>query len=165
MVRTVSVATSIENNVCRPFSDVAVLTKGLPADDDAIVDRLAERLERTLRVPRVDVVALSRAALPLRYRIIRDGTLIVSRDAARLERFIVESTLHYLDFAPLREQAFRIQQARFLRMVADPEIIHDRESRIREYTSDLRSFAQISEADFLANRSGNTQCCMRCSWR
>jgi uncharacterized protein YutE (UPF0331/DUF86 family) len=37
-------------------------------------------------------------------------------------------------------------------MVADPEIIRDRESRIREYTSDLRSFAQISEADFLGNR-------------
>jgi uncharacterized protein YutE (UPF0331/DUF86 family) len=37
-------------------------------------------------------------------------------------------------------------------MVADPEIIRDRESRIREYTSDLRSFAEISEADFLHNR-------------
>jgi hypothetical protein len=94
--------------------DVAVLTNGLPADDDAIVDRLADRLERTLRVPRVDVVALSRAALPLRYRVRRDGALIVSRDAARLERFIVESTLHYLDFAPLREHAFCIQRAAIL---------------------------------------------------
>lgn len=94
--------------------DVAVLTKGSPADDDAIVDRVADRLERTLRVPRVDVVALSRAALPLRYRVIRDGTLIVSRDAARLERFIVESTLYYLDFMPLREHAFRIQRAAIL---------------------------------------------------
>jgi uncharacterized protein YutE (UPF0331/DUF86 family) len=37
-------------------------------------------------------------------------------------------------------------------MVADPEIIRDRESRIREYTSDLRSFARISETDFLENR-------------
>jgi predicted nucleotidyltransferase len=94
--------------------DVAVLTNGSPADEDAIVDRVADRLERTLRVPRVDVVALSRAALPLRYRVIRDGTLIVSRDAARLERFSVESTLHYLDFAPIRERAFRIQRAAIL---------------------------------------------------
>jgi hypothetical protein len=46
--------------------------------------------------------------------VIRDGTLIVSRDAARLERFIVESTLQHLDFAPLREQAFRIQRAAIL---------------------------------------------------
>jgi uncharacterized protein YutE (UPF0331/DUF86 family) len=37
-------------------------------------------------------------------------------------------------------------------VVADPEIIRDRESRIREYTSDLRSFAHISETDFLENR-------------
>lgn len=94
--------------------DVAVLTNAAPADDDAIVDRVAARLEGTLRIPRVDVVALSRAAPPLCYRVIRDGTLIVSRDTARLERFIVESTLHYLDCAPLREQAFRIQRAAIL---------------------------------------------------
>ena len=94
--------------------DVAVLTTGSAADDEAIVDRVADRLERTLRVPRVDVVALTRAASPLRYRVIRDGVLIVSRDATRLERFIVESTLHYLDFAPLREHAFRIQRAAIL---------------------------------------------------
>jgi hypothetical protein len=91
-----------------------VLSTGSPAAADAIVGRVADRLERTLRVPRIDVVPLSRAALPLRYRVIRDGTLIVSRDAARLERFIVESTRHYLDVAPLREQAFRIQRAAIL---------------------------------------------------
>jgi hypothetical protein len=37
-------------------------------------------------------------------------------------------------------------------MVADPEVVRDRESRIREYTNDLRLFAQISEAGFLENR-------------
>jgi hypothetical protein len=37
-------------------------------------------------------------------------------------------------------------------MVADPEVVHDRQARIREYVRDLREFAQISEADFLANR-------------
>jgi uncharacterized protein YutE (UPF0331/DUF86 family) len=37
-------------------------------------------------------------------------------------------------------------------MVADPEIIRDRESRVRESTSDLRAFAQIAEAGFLENR-------------
>ena len=107
---------SAAHGTAGPLSDVdvAVLTTGPPADDDSIVDRIADRLERTLRVRRVDVVALTRAAVPLRYRVIRDGMLIVSRDAACLERFIVESTLQYLDFAPLREHAFRIQRAAIL---------------------------------------------------
>ena len=37
-------------------------------------------------------------------------------------------------------------------MVADIEIVRDRESRIRQYVSDLRQFAGISEAAFLENR-------------
>lgn len=37
-------------------------------------------------------------------------------------------------------------------MVADPEIVRDRESRIREYVKDLREFARISETAFLENR-------------
>jgi uncharacterized protein YutE (UPF0331/DUF86 family) len=37
-------------------------------------------------------------------------------------------------------------------MVADPEIIQDRQSRIREYVRDLRDFARITETEFLANR-------------
>lgn len=37
-------------------------------------------------------------------------------------------------------------------MVADAEIVRDRESRIRGYVRDLREFAQVSEAAFLENR-------------
>lgn len=37
-------------------------------------------------------------------------------------------------------------------MVADPEIVRDRESRIRRYVADLRDMATISEAGFLGNR-------------
>ena len=37
-------------------------------------------------------------------------------------------------------------------MVADPEIVRDRESRIRRYVADLREMAAISEAAFLENR-------------
>lgn len=37
-------------------------------------------------------------------------------------------------------------------MVADTEIVRDRESRIRTYVRDLREFARISEPEFLANR-------------
>ncbi|HEV8348088.1 MAG TPA: DUF86 domain-containing protein [Vicinamibacterales bacterium] len=37
-------------------------------------------------------------------------------------------------------------------MVADVEVVRDRESRIREYLRDLRNFADIREAAFLENR-------------
>ena len=37
-------------------------------------------------------------------------------------------------------------------MVADAEIVRDRESRLRQYVGDLRDMARISEAAFLENR-------------
>jgi uncharacterized protein YutE (UPF0331/DUF86 family) len=37
-------------------------------------------------------------------------------------------------------------------MVADVEVIRDRESRVRRVVADLRDFARISEAAFLENR-------------
>lgn len=37
-------------------------------------------------------------------------------------------------------------------MVADAEILHDRESRIRQYVADLREMSRLSEAAFLQNR-------------
>lgn len=37
-------------------------------------------------------------------------------------------------------------------MVADVEVVRDRESRIRAYAADLREFARTSESAFLENR-------------
>jgi len=37
-------------------------------------------------------------------------------------------------------------------MVADIEVVRDRENRIRRYVSDLRDMIRISEAEFLENR-------------
>ena len=37
-------------------------------------------------------------------------------------------------------------------MVADVEVVRDRESRIRAYVTDLREFARITEVAFLENR-------------
>jgi uncharacterized protein YutE (UPF0331/DUF86 family) len=37
-------------------------------------------------------------------------------------------------------------------MVADPEVVRDRESRIRRYVEDLRDFVDITPAQFLRNR-------------
>ncbi len=37
-------------------------------------------------------------------------------------------------------------------MVADVEVVRDREARVRRFVADLRDFAAISEAGFLENR-------------
>lgn len=106
---------SAARGVSGPLSDVDVAVLLRPqASDEGIFDRLADRLCQSLDVSRVDVVDLGTAPLPLRYRVIRDGMAVVSRSPAYLERFIVETTLHYLDFAPLRDRAFRLQRAAIL---------------------------------------------------
>jgi hypothetical protein len=37
-------------------------------------------------------------------------------------------------------------------MVADPEVVRDREARIRRYVADLHDMGRIDEAAFLSNR-------------
>lgn len=71
--------------------------------------RITEALCRGLKTRRVDVVSLVDAPLLLRYRIVRDGVLVVCRDAAILERFVVETVLYYLDFKPVRDRAFGLK--------------------------------------------------------
>jgi hypothetical protein len=46
------------------------------------------------------------APLPIRCRAVRDGTLLLRRDAAAIERVVVQTVLSYLDFKPQRDQAF-----------------------------------------------------------
>jgi len=71
-----------------------------------------DALCRRLRTSRVDVVSLADAPPPLRYRVVRDGSLVACRDRAAVERFVVEAVLQYLDFKPLRDRAFaRMRQA------------------------------------------------------
>lgn len=85
--------------------DVGVLLR--PAHDDPhLCDRAMDALCRRLRTSRVDVIALADAPMPLRYHAVRDGSVVVCRDAATLERFVAESVLQYLDFKPLRDRAF-----------------------------------------------------------
>jgi hypothetical protein len=142
-----------------------VLSTGSPAAADAIVGRVADRLERTLRVPRIDVVPLSRAALPLRYRVIRDGTLIVSRDAARLERFIVgrRCTTSMSRRSGSRRSASN--GPRFLRIVADPEIIAIAKVESASIRATCDRSLRSPKPILSATASGNMRCCMRCNWR
>lgn len=90
-----------------PLSDVDVALLLAPdAANRAVLGRVEDALSRELRTSRIDVVDLREAPMPLRYRIARDGVLTSCRDAARLERFTVESVLRYLDFKPIRDRAF-----------------------------------------------------------
>lgn len=85
-----------------PLSDVDV---DVLLDEDEDEDR---RLELTAAIThavapaRADVVVLNNAPLPLAYRVLRDGALLVSRDdRARVEHW-VRTVDRYLDMAPAR---------------------------------------------------------------
>jgi hypothetical protein len=98
---------SVARGTAGPLSDIDVaLLVDSGADHQAVCDRMGDALSRQLGTSRVDVVSLSDAPIPLRYRVVRDGRLVTHRDARSLERFIVETVLHYLDFKPLRDRAF-----------------------------------------------------------
>ena len=97
------------------LSDVDIgLLVGDRFADRAVCDRTMDALGRRLRTSRIDVVSLEAAPMPLRYRVIRDGMLVVCRDAALVERFVAETVRHYLDFKPLRDRAFQVMRAAIL---------------------------------------------------
>lgn len=98
---------SVASGTAGPLSDIDVaLLVHEPRERRAVCDRTMDALSRVLRTSRVDVISLADAPLPLRYRVVRDGRLVLRRDARLLERFVAETILHYLDFKPLRDRAF-----------------------------------------------------------
>jgi predicted nucleotidyltransferase len=90
--------------------DVAVLLDGRPETRPEVLDRLAEALTRSLGTDAIDLVLLNAAPPPIRYRVIRDGLLLVCRDQSIRERFESDTVRRYLDFKPLRDGAFRDMQ-------------------------------------------------------
>jgi len=107
---------SVARGTAGPLSDIDVglLLEGPQKGHESVVDRATHALRRRLRTSRVDVLSLADAPMPLRYRVVRDGTLVLCRDAAARQRFIAASVLHYLDFQPLRERAFAVQRGAIL---------------------------------------------------
>jgi hypothetical protein len=90
-----------------PLSDVDVAVLPLEEEPpDKFPGRLADDLCRALRTDRVDLVDLRRTAPPLRYRVIRDGRLLLSRDEGLRQRFETASIMRYLDMRPIRKRAF-----------------------------------------------------------
>lgn len=83
--------------------DVAVLIEetATPMARLEIAAALIEELER--RVARADVVIFNEAPPALRHRVIRDGILLLERDARRRVDSEVRSIREYLDFQHLAD--------------------------------------------------------------
>ena len=98
---------SVASETAGPLSDVDIALL-IPdrRQRQVVCDRMLDALCRRLRTSRVDVISLADAPVPLRYRVVRDGQLMTSRDAPIVERFVAETVLQYLDFQPLRDRAF-----------------------------------------------------------
>lgn len=98
---------SVARGTAGPLSDVDIALLVPDRHQRRIVcDRVTDALCRRLRTSRIDVISLADAPAALRYRVVRDGWLVVRRDAAAVQRFVAETVLQYLDFKPLRDRAF-----------------------------------------------------------
>ena len=74
---------SLARGTAGPLSDVDVGLLVVGIDEAAgVCDRAMDALSRRLRTSRVDVVSLADVPMPLRYRVIRDGSIVLRRDAA-----------------------------------------------------------------------------------
>lgn len=106
---------SLARGTAGPLSDVdvALLIRDL-GDGEAVCGRTMDELARRLRTSSIDVISLTEAPMPLRYRVVRDGALVVCRDRRVVERFITDTVLHYLDFEPLRNRAFEVMRQAIL---------------------------------------------------
>jgi len=94
-----------------PLSDVDVAVLSLAGVDNvSFPGKLMDELCRALQTDQVDLIDLSKASIPLRYRIIKDGRLLLSRDEGLRQRFEAQTVMQYLDIQPMRERCFRMSR-------------------------------------------------------
>ncbi|MDP6525028.1 MAG: nucleotidyltransferase domain-containing protein [Kiritimatiellia bacterium] len=100
---------------CGPLSDIdiAVLVDDGSARK-ACEGEIQDALCRALRTGRVDLVSLSDAPSSLSYRVIREGRCVYCSERKAREAFETDTVMRYLDFKPVREQAFRTSRKRIL---------------------------------------------------
>jgi uncharacterized protein len=111
------------------FGSAAAGTNGPLSDIDiaVLVDRdasvyeipglLQDDLCRRLKTDRLDLISLTEAPPPLAYRVVRDGQCVLCRDRKVRESFETRAIMRYLDFKPLRDQAFRRSRQAILESV------------------------------------------------
>lgn len=61
---------------------------------------LAVRLERELRPFPVDIICLNRASLPLRFRVVSEGVLLLCKDEQQRIEFESRTRVLFFDFLP-----------------------------------------------------------------
>jgi len=102
---------SLARGTAGPLSDVDVAVLfDRRCDAPGEHGELQDALSRALGSDRIDLVRLDMAPPPLRYRIIRDGRLIMCRDHGVRQGFETATVMQYLDFKPLRDQAFDLMR-------------------------------------------------------
>lgn len=106
---------SVARNEAGPLSDVDVAILTEPAQADQTAGCVQDELCRALKTDRVELVLLHNAPPPLAYRVIRDGRCVFCRDRRAKEAFETRTVMRYLDFKPLRDQAFRTSRDHILR--------------------------------------------------
>lgn len=106
---------SVARGTATSLSDIDVALLVTPGSAPAdVCGRVADELSRQFGTDRVDVVSLNHVPAPLAYRVIREGRLVVCRDSARVERFVADTVLQYLDFQPVRDRAFQLLRGKIL---------------------------------------------------
>jgi predicted nucleotidyltransferase len=106
---------SVARKQTGPLSDIDVgVLPFSEVDDSRFPGKLMDELCRALKTDHVDLVDIASASVPLRYRIIKDGELLLSRDEALRQRFESAAVMNYLDIRPMREQCFRVTRQKIL---------------------------------------------------
>ena len=104
-----------------PLSDIdlaVLLTRVDMAELVAIVKALTIALSRKLDSLKVDLVCLNFADLPIRFSVIKNGTLLFERNPRVRIRFEEQTVKEYIDMVPLWEEydrymLQRIKEGRF----------------------------------------------------
>lgn len=93
--------------------DVAILLSDV-ASPGNLAGQIQDALCRKLRTDGIDLVVLNEAPVALAYRVIRDGRCVHCRDDRLRLGFMTRTILRYLDFKPVRDQAFRVLRRKIL---------------------------------------------------
>lgn len=97
--------------------DIALLFSDVSAPRET-VGRLQDDLCRILHTDAVDLVLLNEAPDALAYRVIQKGVCVHSADDRLRAGYATRVIMRYLDFKPVREQAFRLLRKKILEEAA-----------------------------------------------
>ncbi len=83
--------------------DVAIYLKGTPASPLQYELRMETELMKVVGRYSVDVRTLNSSPLSFKYNVIKEGIILIERDADVRADFYEDTIKHYFDFAPYRK--------------------------------------------------------------